>query len=55
MQSLVNEAPLYMFEIGLARSDVTAVCHAKVNMNVLLDTRAVCIIIRNLETYIVDA
>jgi len=30
-QSLVNEVPVDVFEIGMVRSDVTVVCRAKVN------------------------
>jgi len=32
-QSLVNEVAVDVFEIGLARSDVTVACHAKVKMD----------------------
>jgi len=39
----------------LARSDVTMVCRARVRMDVALDTRAGRVLIRDLETYMVDA
>jgi len=54
-QSLVNEVPVNVFVIGLARSNVTVVCRAKVKMDVAVDTRAVSVLIPNLETYMVDA
>ena len=44
-----------VFEIGLARTDVTVVCCGKVKMDVALDTRAQRVLIRDLETYVVDA
>jgi len=37
-----------VFEIGLARSDVTVICRAKVKMDVALDTRAGRVLIRDL-------
>jgi len=52
---LVNEVSVGVFEIGLARSDVTVVCRTKVEMDVALDTRAGRVLIRELETYVVDA
>jgi len=52
---LVNEVPVNVFEIGLARSDVTVVCRAKVKMDVALDTRAGRVLIRDLEIYVLDA
>ena len=54
-QSLVNEVPVDVLEIGLPRSDVTVVCRANVNMDMALDTRAGRVLIRDLETYLVDA
>jgi hypothetical protein len=54
-QSLVNEVPVDVFKIGLARSDVTVICRTKVEMGVALDTRAGRVIISDLETYVVDA
>ena len=43
-----------VFEIGLARTDVTVVCCGKVKMDVALDTRAQRVLIRDLETYVVN-
>ena len=54
-QSLVNEVPMDVFQIGRPRSDVTVVCRAKVKMDVTLDTRAGRVLIRDLETYVVKA
>jgi hypothetical protein len=48
-QSLVNEVPVDVFEIGLARSDVTVVCRAKVKMGMALDTRSGRVLIRTLR------
>ena len=52
--SLVNEVPVDVFEIGLARSNVTVVCRAKVKMDVALNTRTGLVLIRDLVT-VVDA
>jgi len=54
-QCLVNEVSVDVFEIGLAQGDVTVVCRTKVEMDVALDTRAGRVLIRELETYVVDA
>jgi len=54
-QSLVNEVPVHVFEIGLGRSDVTVVSRSKVKMDVALDVRARRVLIWDLETYVVDA
>ena len=54
-ESFVNEVPVDVFEIGLERSDVTVVCHAKVKMDVAFYTRAERVLIRDFETYVVDA
>jgi hypothetical protein len=54
-QSFVNEVPVDVFEIRLARSDVTVVCRAKVKLDVVLDTRARRVLIRDLQIYVVDA
>jgi hypothetical protein len=54
-QSLVNEVPGAVFESGLARRDVTVVCRAKVKMDVALGNKFGRVLIRNLETYVVDA
>jgi hypothetical protein len=51
----VNEVPVDVFEIGLARSDVTMVCRAKDKMDVALDTITERVLIRDLETYVMDA
>ena len=48
-QSLVNEVPVDVFHIGLARSDVTVVCRAKVKIDVALDTTAGRVLIRDLN------
>jgi hypothetical protein len=54
-QSLVNEVPVDVFEIGLSRSDVSVVCSVRVKMDVNLVTRAGSVLIWDLETYVVDA
>jgi hypothetical protein len=50
----VNEVPLDLFDIGPARSDVTVVCRANVNMDVTLDTSAGRVLIRHFDTYVMD-
>ena len=47
--------PVDVFQICPERSDVTVVCGAKVKMDVALDTGAGRVLIRDFETYVVDA
>jgi hypothetical protein len=54
-QSFVDDVPVGVFEILLARSDVTVVCRAKVKMDVALDARAERLVIRDLDTNVVEA
>jgi hypothetical protein len=51
-QSLVNEVPVDVFQIGLPRSNVY---RGKVKTDVAFDTRGAHVLIRDLQTFVVDA
>ena len=43
-----------VFKIDLAKGDVTMVCCARVKMDLALDTRDGRVLIRDLETFVVE-
>jgi hypothetical protein len=54
-KSSLDEVPVDVFELCLARNDMTVVSRAKTKLDLALEIRAAHTIIRNFEVYMVGA